>query len=83
MRKTAIKSIREYCVEVCCAGDQEYVRECPDGVVLQGKPPCPLWPYRMGKNPNVSEEKKAKARERLLANPISQKNASNTDKDHE
>jgi hypothetical protein len=62
-RKTAIKSIRAYCVTVCCAGDQEWVRECPDGVVHGSVPPCPLWSYRMGKNPNISEESREKRRE--------------------
>lgn len=61
-RRSAIKSIRQYCVETCCAGDQEYVRECP-GNSLNISVSCPLWPYRMGKNPNISDETRTKRRE--------------------
>lgn len=65
-RWTAIKSIRRYCVDVCCAGDEAYARECPSDGRRTGKGQatnCPLHPYRMGKNPNISEETKAKRRE--------------------
>jgi len=61
MRKSAIKSIREYCVTVCTSGDMEWVKNCPDGP--DHPCPCPLWRYRMGKNPNISEESREKRRE--------------------
>lgn len=50
-RRSAIKSIRRFCVDTCCAGDQEAVRECTG---FQNLPSveCVLYPYRMGKNPN-------------------------------
>ncbi len=40
---TPIKSIRKYCLW-CCCGSRKLVRECP-------VKDCPLWIYRMGKNP--------------------------------
>ena len=41
---TPIKAIRAKCLE-CSAGQPKEVREC----VIQD---CPLYPFRMGKNPN-------------------------------
>ena len=41
--KSPIKAIRAKCVD-CCAGDMSEVRKC----VATG---CPLWPFRMGRNP--------------------------------
>jgi hypothetical protein len=37
------KAIRAKCVD-CCAGDMSEVRKC---VTVS----CPLWPFRMGRNP--------------------------------
>lgn len=53
-RLTPIKAIRAKCLECSCGNNAE-VREC----VI---PDCPLYPYRMGKNPYIklSEERKAK-----------------------
>ena len=41
---TPIKSIRAFCYE-CRESDWVKVKECSDKE-------CPLWIYRMGKNPN-------------------------------
>ncbi len=41
---TPIKSIREKCLN-CSAYQPKEVRLCPDTE-------CPLFPYRLGKNPN-------------------------------
>ena len=62
MPKTAIQSIREYCLG-CCLESAMEVRLCPDNE-------CPLYPYRLGKNPNIkrremTEEQKEAARERV------------------
>jgi hypothetical protein len=47
-----IKSIRKHCID-CSGGSLKEVRLCP-------VKKCPLYPYRMGKNPNrvrkVSDE---------------------------
>ncbi len=40
---TPLKAIRAACLH-CCAGQAKEVRECH----LDN---CPLWPYRMGRNP--------------------------------
>lgn len=59
-RLTPIKAIRAKCLE--CSGDNSAeVRNC----VI---PSCPLYPYRMGKNPyiKVSEERRAASAANLL-----------------
>jgi hypothetical protein len=51
MKMTPVKSIRKYCLD--CAGDSpKEVRLCP-------AKNCPLYPFRMGKNPNYSKAKNA------------------------
>jgi hypothetical protein len=47
---TPVKSIRKKCIE-CAAGSLKEVREC----VI---PNCPLYPFRLGKNPNRKHTKK-------------------------
>ena len=59
---TPIKAIRAKCLDCSCGNPYE-VEKC----VI---PKCPLYPYRMGKNPNRAgtirtEEQKAAARERM------------------
>ena len=55
IRNTSVlKAIRQKCVEDCCAG---YVSEANNCL----SPSCPLYPFRMGKNPYrkpISEESK-------------------------
>ena len=41
--KSYPKTIRAYCLE-CCLGQESEVRKC---VCYE----CPLWPFRMGRNP--------------------------------
>jgi hypothetical protein len=57
MRVTAIRSIRAFCVE--CIGGAAYVEECT-------AVKCQLYPFRMGKNPNISAETKEKSKRRML-----------------
>jgi hypothetical protein len=57
-----IKAIRANCIE-CSGGSQNEVKMC----VI---PECPLFPFRMGKNPfrkarKLSEDQKASAAERF------------------
>lgn len=58
-----LKAIRAKCVD-CCGGSKSYVATC-------GIPDCPLYPYRLGKNPNrkatrvLTDEQKQAASERL------------------
>jgi hypothetical protein len=42
-KRPLLKIIRDKCLD-CCAGDASEVRRC----TAQS---CPLWPYRMAKNP--------------------------------
>ena len=58
---TPIKAIRAKCLD-CCCDQREEVKLCP-------AKDCPLWPYRMGKNPNrkrtMTDEQRKAAAERL------------------
>ena len=56
-----LKVIKAYCIQ--CQGEHGlsslYVKECTDK-------DCSLYPFRLGHNPNISEETKQKRRERAL-----------------
>ena len=58
---TPIKAIKAKCLD-CCCGQREEVRECP-------AKECPLWQFRLGKNPNrarnMTDEQRKAAAERL------------------
>ncbi len=60
-KKSPLKSIREKCLD-CCGYQYSEVRECHIT-------DCPLWPYRMGRNPfhqrNMTDEQKQAAILRL------------------
>ena len=75
-RLTPIKAIRAKCLECSCGNNAE-VREC----VI---PDCPLYPYRMGKNPNIklSEERKAKMTANLPWN-VQERGQSDTERPKE
>ncbi|MCM8772760.1 MAG: hypothetical protein NC922_06885 [Candidatus Omnitrophica bacterium] len=45
-----IKAIKEYCLR-CCNGDRKYLKNCPSQ-------DCPLWEYRLGKNPHLKGKRK-------------------------
>lgn len=56
--RPSVRLIRKMCL--WCMGDsQEFVREC-------WTPECPIHPYRMGKNPNITEETREKLKERYI-----------------
>lgn len=61
-KKPLVKIIREKCLD-CCAQQHTEVRMCH-------LTDCPLWPYRMGKNPfrkrTMTKEQKQDASKRLL-----------------
>lgn len=64
-RLTAIQAIKEHCricQGVARGGDYTPVQECTAewGAREDG---CPLWPFRMGRNPNISAETRQKRRE--------------------
>ena len=57
-----MKAIRAKCLD-CCIGQREEVKLCP-------AKDCPLYPFRLGKNPNrkartFTEEQRKEAAERL------------------
>lgn len=58
-----LKAIRAKCIE-CSGGDRKNVKDCEI-------PTCPIYPFRMGKNPNrttvctTTEEQKETANARL------------------
>ena len=58
---TPIKAIKAKCLD-CCCGDRAMVKECPSK-------DCPLWAFRLGKNPNrsrnMTDEQRDAARKRL------------------
>lgn len=68
-----IKAIREYCLYCVCDQANE-IKLCPSTG-------CPLYPFRMGKNPYLkrqhTEEQKAQMRERMMKAREKLKNASN------
>jgi hypothetical protein len=61
-------AVRRYCHEYCQAGaGRAEVLSCQGDKPLDGGPGCPVFPFRLGKNPNISEETRKKARQRELA----------------
>ena len=61
-KKTPVKEIRKYCLE-CCLEKPSEVRIC-------AAKSCPLWPFRMGKNPfhnrTMTDKQKQGATERTI-----------------
>jgi len=51
---TPVQSIRKYCLDCCCGSPKE-VRLCPNT-------DCPLYPFRLGKNPNFFRQKSSDAK---------------------
>lgn len=55
---TPMKAIRIKCLD-CCAGSSHEVRLCPIK-------DCSLYPYRLGKNPNIKERKLTEEQKEVL-----------------
>lgn len=49
MRRPPLKTLRRYCVDNCCNGQNNEVRLCPSTE-------CALWPYRFGGIPDPRPE---------------------------
>jgi len=66
-----IKAIRAKCLD-CCCDQRDEVKLCPATT-------CPLWPFRMGKNPNrsrnMTDEQRQAAKERLAKARAAKKNS--------
>lgn len=76
--QSPLKAIREKCLD-CCCGQPSEVKSCP-------AEDCPLWHFRMGKNPfrqkrELTEEQKANLAERMKKAREARMN--NTDDDEE
>ena len=71
-KMTPIKAIKAKSLD-CCCGQREEVRECPAKT-------CPLWQFRLGKNPNrarnMTDEQRKAAAERLAKARIAKSSAS-------
>ena len=55
-----LKAIRTFCLEECQAGSQCQVEGCQGDTAAAG--PCPAFPFRLGKSPNVTTETREKRR---------------------
>lgn len=60
--QSPLKAIREKCLD-CCVGSTSEVKNCP---IMS----CPLWSFRMGKNPfrqkrELTEEQRLELSERM------------------
>ena len=69
---TPIKAIKAKCLD-CCCGQREEVKLCP-------VEDCPLWAFRLGKNPNrkrreMTDEQRKAAAERLAKAREAKKNS--------
>lgn len=68
---TPIKAIKAKCLD-CCCGQREEVKMCP-------VEDCPLWAFRLGKNPNrkrnMTDEQRKAAAERLAKAREAKKNS--------
>ena len=64
-KHSPIRACRAYCFKYCLpeAGTKE-VRNCGGDTALLG--PCPVFPFRMGKNPNISQETRARRSQAAL-----------------
>ncbi|MDR1241799.1 MAG: hypothetical protein LBM00_03285 [Deltaproteobacteria bacterium] len=62
-----IGTIKRYCHEYCQGGvivGSYEVKDCGGDKAALG--PCPVFPFRLGMNPNISEETREKHRQRVL-----------------
>ena len=60
-----LRACKRYCAEYCQAGaGRDEVANCQGDEAIHG--PCPMFPFRMGRNPNISEETRAARSKRAL-----------------
>ena len=59
-----LPAIRAYCRKHCLPDAADDIRTCGGDTALFG--PCPVFPFRLGANPNISEATKQARRERVL-----------------
>lgn len=57
-----VKAIRKYCHVICqCGAGSDEVKNCQGDKAALG--PCPVFPFRMGRNPNIKPETREKRRQ--------------------
>lgn len=61
---TPIKAIRLFCLE-CCGGSSNEVKLCPSTT-------CQLYPFRLGKNPNVKPREITEEQRQAIAKRLSE-----------
>lgn len=66
-RHQPMKAIKQYCLNNCqCGAGRQDVVECQGDKAVLG--PCPVFPFRLGVNPNISdatkEQRRLRAQER-------------------
>lgn len=57
-----LKACRSFCVNECQAEQAQQVKDCQGDTWVVG--PCPLYRFRMGRNPNISQEARARMKGR-------------------
>ena len=69
-RHSPVKACRAYCTAYCLPeANAEEIRNCGGDTALLG--PCPVFPFRMGTNPNISAETREKRRQTAIKhNPL-------------
>ena len=63
-----LKACRRFCVDECQAEQAHQVQGCQGNTWAVG--PCPLYKFRMGKSPNISQETKEKRRANAKGRPL-------------
>lgn len=62
---TAIKAIRAKCLD-CSGGSSQEVKLC----VI---PECPLYPFRLGKNPNIKRKEYTEEQRKAMAETLAER----------
>jgi hypothetical protein len=64
-RHSPVKACREYCKTNCLPeANKEEIRDCGGDTALLG--PCPVFPFRLGTNPNISAGTREKLRQAAI-----------------
>lgn len=46
-----LKAVKAHCL-ACMGGRLDFVKTCPSGPAADGEPGCPVYSFRLGRNPN-------------------------------
>ena len=72
-KQSPIKAIREKCLD-CCCGSMTEVKDCPCKR-------CPIYPFRLGKNPFRQKREMTEEQKKALVDRLSEgrKNSTNSE----